>query len=317
MATAKAGGFEKNFIADARNNGKPTTDILDKIKETNARKGIMRKVRVTREIAWDILILNKNNRPVKLPTVKWMVSEMLEGRWRYTIESKIGIDWNGVLQDGQHRLLAIFQSGKSQLMDIETGLDPEDFKVLNQGRNRTPGDTVALLGVKNPNIFAAAVNFTVALTEHKKVLAGAKSRIVNYEQLVEWTRDEKNKRRMEECVRTASEYYRLNPMVGHTVYAGMLYVLGTYRRADAEEFIARLATGESISKTEKSSIWYCRTLLQNWKKKMKDKDFGEKMSLEKKITYIIVAWNHYIAGEEITSPLRLPREKGIPTINRK
>lgn len=314
MATARLSNSEKNWIPEARNPGKPTTDILDRIKEAMARKGIIKRMKITREMAWDILILNKNNRPVKLPTVKWMEEEMLALRWRYTVESIVAIDSKGNLHDGQHRLLAIFKSGKSQHMDISTGWDPEDFKVLNQGRVRTSGDTIALEGVKDPNMVSAAINFVIGLTEMNMVISGARTKVITKERMIDWFRDEKNRKRILECVETSKKLYSLGPFLGHAIYAGMLFVLTTYRKADGEEFITRLATGENISRTEMSSIYQLRSLMVNWR--AKSQAMGIKKASEMRVWYIIVAWNHYVQKEEITT-LRMDRNQtGLPKIRK-
>ena len=115
-------------------------------------------VMVTPKMAERWLRSNTHNRKVRQRTVAKYRADMEAGLWAMAADP-IRFDYNGTLLDGQHRLLAL-----AELPDVVTipflvvrGLPPESQGVMDQGSKRTPGDQLALAGVKNSNAVAAAV----------------------------------------------------------------------------------------------------------------------------------------------------------------
>lgn len=68
------------------------------------------KVRVTPDMARDLLSKNHYNRPINVVKVAKIVNDIKTGRFEIT-HQPIGIDEDGILVDGQHRLTAIVESG--------------------------------------------------------------------------------------------------------------------------------------------------------------------------------------------------------------
>lgn len=68
------------------------------------------KVRITPEMASDLLEKNHYNRPLNRVKVFRMVNDIISGNFEIT-HQPIGIDEDGQLVDGQHRLTAIVESG--------------------------------------------------------------------------------------------------------------------------------------------------------------------------------------------------------------
>lgn len=314
---------DRYFSKNVQTLKEPTTNILERIKEALKTKGMLRRVMVSPAMAEDIMILNVNNRPVKNETVFDYAEQMEQDKWQYTPESLIGIDSNGHLINGQQRLLAQIKAGKTIMWDIATGYDPETFKVLDKGRNRTAGDTFALEGISDHNKAAHAATFIIGLMIQGRVTLGMRSKGINDTMLIDWVRDEKNKKRLIECIETGDELFKHSRMLSHTLYAGMLFILGSYRKADAEEFMSRLANGEDISQTKDSAIYHLRNnVLLKWKEKHQGKGFGNRRTNEMKVRWIITAWNYYVQKDskgrsiQITS-LKLDKdEEGIPKIRR-
>lgn len=314
---------DRYFSKNVQSLHQPTTNILDRIKEALKSKGMLRKISITPAMATDIMTLNVNNRPVKNDTVFEYEGQMVEGKWQYTSQSIIVIDSEGHLIDAQQRLLAQIKAGVTLVWDISTGYDRETFKVLDKGRNRTAGDTFALEGIGDHNKAAHAATFIIGLMIQGRVTLGMRSKGINDTMLIEWVRDEKNKKRLIECIETGDELFKHSRMLSHTLYAGMLFILGSYRKADAEEFMTRLANGEDISQTKDSAIYHLRNnVLLKWKEKHQGKGFGNRRTNEMKVRWIITAWNYYVQKDskgrsiQITS-LKLDKdEEGIPKIRR-
>ena len=115
-------------------------------------------VMVTPDMATRWLTCNTHNRKVRQSVVARYRADMEAGLWTMAADP-IRFDRDGILIDGQHRLIAL-----SELPEVVTipflvvrGLPPESQGVMDQGTKRTPGDQLGLLGVKNSNQVAAAV----------------------------------------------------------------------------------------------------------------------------------------------------------------
>lgn len=111
--------------------------------------------RITPETAAVMLQLNKNNRPVSTRQVKALAKEIKEGRWQINGDTITFADDR--LVDGQHRLMAIIESGIPITTFVVRGVASESFLTKDSGRKRTPGDALAISGVINSLSVAAAI----------------------------------------------------------------------------------------------------------------------------------------------------------------
>ena len=113
-----------------------------------------RVIEVTPTQAKKWLLLNKHNRRLKQTKISLYARDMRKGRWQYTGEA-IKFNERGELADGQNRLHAVIDSEATVPMLIVTGVPVEAQEVMDQGANRTAGDSLTLRGFKNPNELAA------------------------------------------------------------------------------------------------------------------------------------------------------------------
>ena len=86
-----------------------------------------------------LLTLNRENREFRPTVVKSYTEAMKRGEWTRTHQG-IGISKTGRLIDGQHRLMAITQSGVTLDMLIVTGLDDVVFKDIDVHSKRSLSD---------------------------------------------------------------------------------------------------------------------------------------------------------------------------------
>lgn len=94
---------------------------------------------VTPAKAQMLLTGNVNNRKVRPHWVKELSRRMLSGDWHQTHQG-ILLANDGTLLDGQHRLMAIAETGVSITMPVFYTQDKESFKVLDQGQKRSIND---------------------------------------------------------------------------------------------------------------------------------------------------------------------------------
>lgn len=105
-------------------------------------------VHLTPALAQRLLDKNTENRRVKSNLVSFIRSQMNSGLWRENGESII-IDKNGIVRDGQHRLIAVIEEGYSYYAVIVTGVNPECFETIDTGKPRGLADIFYINGIKN------------------------------------------------------------------------------------------------------------------------------------------------------------------------
>ncbi len=115
---------------------------------------------VDSEIASEWLGHNRHNRGVKRRQVSRYARDMQAGRWQFTGDA-IKFAEDGVLLDGQHRLLAIVEADTTQPMLIVRGLPRTTQDVMDTGVKRSAGDALGLHGEKNPALLASVAGMVL------------------------------------------------------------------------------------------------------------------------------------------------------------
>lgn len=111
---------------------------------------------VTPQIAAKFLGKNDRNRPIKWRRVQQLADAMMRGEWKETHQG-IAFSPDDVLIDGQHRLLAIVETGISQWLWVFRNVDPAAFPVVDTGAPRTAADTLAIDKAHNCTVMAACI----------------------------------------------------------------------------------------------------------------------------------------------------------------
>ena len=95
-------------------------------------------------LALALLERNKNNRKIAASRVEVYARDMAAGRWQLNNQG-VALGRDGVLYDGQHRLLAIVQADVTVPMLVVSGLDASARATIDQGRSRSVGDLVRMI----------------------------------------------------------------------------------------------------------------------------------------------------------------------------
>lgn len=103
---------------------------------------------------------NPSNRNLNHSHVAFLASQMDKGRWAENGQS-IVMDFHDNIVDGQHRLNAIVQSGKSIPMLVVRGVNPQTMNTIDTGRSRNAGDVFTLNGVKNANTISSVTRMVM------------------------------------------------------------------------------------------------------------------------------------------------------------
>ena len=100
---------------------------------------------VTPAMAKKWLAHNTHNRHLFKPWASQLARDMTSGKWRTTHEG-IAFGPNGILLDGQHRLQAVVESGKTIKMLVCRGLDVGSQLVCGGGKKRKAFEQITLGG---------------------------------------------------------------------------------------------------------------------------------------------------------------------------
>jgi hypothetical protein len=111
---------------------------------------------ISPSLAESMLGHNKQNRKISKTWVKTLAASMKAGQWQMNGQT-IVFEENGRLADGQHRLLAIIESGVSLKFLVVRGAENESMKSIDTGRNRSGGDVLHMMGIVNANAVVAVM----------------------------------------------------------------------------------------------------------------------------------------------------------------
>ncbi|MCA9173781.1 MAG: hypothetical protein KDB14_04775 [Planctomycetales bacterium] len=99
---------------------------------------------ITPALAKEMLAVNReDNRRLRWWYVLQLAAAMRRGEWRLTSQG-IGFDKNGNLNNAQHTLNAVIESGVTIRCLVVFGLREDSFEVTDIGMKRTAGDLLAL-----------------------------------------------------------------------------------------------------------------------------------------------------------------------------
>jgi len=138
-------------------------------------------VRVTPQLAAQLLdTYNRKNRAVRTMRVTRYASDMRLGKWGETGETII-VGKDGIVYTGQHRLLAVIESGVAVVMLFVVGVAPACRYLVDLGLAKVLADFLAEDGVASATQVASAVTFK-AKYDAKCLLDGVAAATITAEQ---------------------------------------------------------------------------------------------------------------------------------------
>lgn len=124
-----------------------------------------RCVLMTPEAATKLLDANPRNRRITTSSLDYFVNEIDGGRFKLTHQG-MAIDNEGLVQDGQTRLKAIEQTGKTVPVMFTVGAPVDNFKVIDVGRPRQARDLAYIRGEKHETVFMSAARLILLYDLH-------------------------------------------------------------------------------------------------------------------------------------------------------
>lgn len=241
------------------------------------------------DAAATLLELNRRPRRLDKRRVEGHVQAIRGGTWLLTT-SGIGIDWDGDLSNGQHRLTACVETGHAIEITVHTGLDPASRYVEDTGKPRSFHDTLMVSGLaEHATSIDAAVARLIWRYEHGLLLTTGRDAVVPNDLLVRYVED----------VITGSELHRVGNVgkaLKKRIPGGNATALGAFSylvRRDpdrSEAFVGRVATGAGLSEHDPELT--LRTLVANRVR-------GDNRGAPYQLAVIVKAWNARQLGRQL------------------
>lgn len=244
-------------------------------------------ITITPEMAEQFLAKNTHNRHPKSSNLKKVVRALENGEWKLNGEA-IKIAHDGTILDGQHRLIAIVQTGISMTTLVIRGLDHETQETMDGGSPRSAADALRLRGEANA-VTLASVAKKIRVANANGIKAAASNSYVLTTSEIIRTVDE-----IDGIRDISKEAMRVSTHTGMSAsLAGLLiYVFSNIDADDSTYFFDRLATGELLAQGD--PIYQLRKVLSDVKS----------IRGQKSMTFVaaiaVKAWNKYRDGEKVS-----------------
>jgi hypothetical protein len=246
-------------------------------------------VSVTPEIAAAMLAANTHNRNPKRQ-LRQYAEDMRSGAWRHEACDPLRFSSEGVLLDGQNRLMAVIESGCTIPFLVVRGLSPETQTVMDSGVSRTLSDVLNLNGEDHHQALAAVTRLAWDWNRGPGSLFKGKA---SNSQLLKFLDENPELREYSgQMVKGTGAACHLPPAI-----VGVLW--WRFRQIDsddADHFFSRLASETGHQETE--PIYELRRTLKN----ANDGGVRGRRGLVNRtwlMAVTIKAWNAYRAGQTV------------------
>lgn len=243
------------------------------------------QVAVTPTMAQEWLDKNSSNRPLRETTVKRLARDMAKDNWKITGDP-IKFDTNGDLMDGQHRLSAILESGKTVEMSVAYDVPVEAMEALDTGVKRTLSDLLHWKGETNTNHLAAAIRLGYRWQHGQLFNYG---NMMSHAEALDWYAHNPN----------IKEHFTTAARVSKKLKVPLPVILAFMHRVmlidpdEAQGFMEQIEYGENVLSGDPAYA------LRNWLFNQATARHGHRPRSEHYLAMFVKAWNFFIKGESV------------------
>lgn len=237
-------------------------------------------IEVTPDMAKDWLENhNPTNRKISPSNVNGYARDMMNGAWEFTADP-IQFDENGDLLNGQHRLLAVIESGCTILFHVVSNLPTQARKYMDTGRKRTVGDILSIEGSTHGKLLAAAMRLYIDVENYRRPNAALPSSRASSAEVV-------NMVQSDETIQWVGTQVQEIPqkMLNRTVAC---YAYWTLHKIDpylCAEFFKRLVTPANMDERSPIMALHKRLTVGNWNEYR-----GTRLKIAQ-VAVVFLAWN--------------------------
>jgi len=276
--TKKASNVEPLFSIAAMPAAKSARQQIDTLLKTNQSM----TMNISPVMAEVMLEQNSGNRPVNRKHVARLAEAMKAGDWRVTGQPVIFAK-DGTLNDGQHRLRAVIESGMTIRTDVRFGVERDAFVVTDIGNKRGASDALHIAGEKNSSLLASAIRLAISFGAGDYHFKAGASPMQVLEAL------EKSPGFRTAAVKADRWRTHFKPIVP-SVYAFTYHACAAISPHEADIFFERLATGVDIKRSS-DPIGTARRYFIN------AANARGTRSTQDQVAVIFKAWNAWRKGE--------------------
>lgn len=256
-------------------------------------------VTLTPELAKQFIAsMPDSQRTPKAAQVSAIASDIKGGRWRLNGEPII-FSKKFKMLNGQHRCLAVIQSGESVRVLVVWGVDDDDFCSIDNVARRSGADVAKSLGFVSCTLSAAAATFVInystdpALTKHPRYSNQEIQEFLsaNHE-LIQWSVSK---------VRAKAP----SGMLKESTLAGSHFIFSLIDGAAADDFIDRYCSGVNLTETDPIRLLREKSI-RNSVGRIQTKD---------QFAYIVKAWNAYRAKTPMSLLRWSPENEKFPVVS--
>lgn len=246
------------------------------------------------------------NRVVSAANVARLAEAMRRGEWDLNGEPII-LDKNGLLLDGQHRLLAVIESGVSIQALVVRGVEKSAFDSIDTGKARTASDICSMLNLPFSSGYGAALSWIYRWESGKLGSRGAGPAGKATNPIV------RSLARRYPEVRESVEWiyarrFKEGPSIRFLCRAYMMFAHWAFHKAyprKADSFFESLASGANLDTTD--PVYALRRRL-----------IGTIGAQARTLDHVLLAWtikswNAYVKGSAIGT-LRFKADEDYPEI---
>ena len=255
---------------------------------------------ITPQIATELLKKTIINRDVDKRKLSKYIEEMNTGKWREEIGDTIRISKTNRFLDGQHRLRAMIETGKSFVFILVTDIDDDAMPVIDSGKSRTSADVFTINGIKNASGISALIRYY--LIDYNGMISQS-TLISNQEVLMEYNRRANYWQELfnESCRR----YLLFGKILTGTTIGGLTAIFDDVNPTISQQFMEQFCSGRDI---ENETI----ALLRN--RIISERLSSLKMTPTYKKALIYKTWNAYRSGVTLKVLKYIPSSENFPNI---
>ncbi len=243
---------------------------------------------IDKPLAKVLLEYNTGNRSLNRSKIDRLVHQMRTQTFENTGEPII-LSREGVLNDGQHRLVAVVEADVVVEMDVRFGIARKAFVKTNTGTSRSSGDVLAIRGVTGGGSIAPAVRLLVL---YRRGLPGSIREFVSNAEVDEafgrWSGFE--------AVAKQVAGLRFPRGVRSTPLLTTAFLASRSTGADRlSGWLETLATGVGTGRTDPAYVLRERLL------RGVEAAIGTRESLVERFAMMVMSWNSYAAGRGLSA----------------
>jgi uncharacterized FlaG/YvyC family protein len=271
-----------------RQRGAPEATYLtpDKLR-TMIKKpiGTMLNFTVDKAIADYILEFhNAGNSRVRQSSVDQYKGDLLSGMWFWVGEC-LGFDVNGDMVGGQHRLMAISETGVETVLPFAFGCEPEARSRRNSGKRDKPSDYLATAGYEYTTTLAGVIRW---LYLYEASVNGTYTRDTFAPPLYPALAKKYNIESIYRCIRVANVIHGIVGSIPTPYIAVVYYLARTINEGSADSFFEAWAAGTPEPVARKAQKVFTAWEAESENKSGKDWN---------KFVALIHMWNNWISNE--------------------